>query len=148
MHEKPCLIPIFINPYLVPYETLFMVVSCMLCNCILRKGENDGSKYFLISLHAKILVLITSQTGIQLLCNCILRKGENDGSKYFLISLHAKILVLITSQTCIQLSDRGRQKQILILYVCVVLRIYGPVNSMGSLSSRVSLPNHTFTGQA
>ena len=29
-----------------------------------------------------------------------------------------------------------------------VLRFYGPVNPMGVMSSAVSLPNHTFTGQA
>ena len=29
-----------------------------------------------------------------------------------------------------------------------VLKFYGPVNPMGSCSSAVSLPNHTFTGQA
>ena len=33
--------------------------------------------------------------------------------------------------------------------ICLfVLRFYGPVNPMGSCSSAVSLPNHTFTGQA
>ena len=35
-----------------------------------------------------------------------------------------------------------------LLHVCLfVFRFYGPVNPMGS-SSAVSLPNHTFTGQA
>ena len=29
-----------------------------------------------------------------------------------------------------------------------MLRFYGPVNPMGVMSSAVSLPNHTFTGQA
>ena len=29
-----------------------------------------------------------------------------------------------------------------------VLRFYGPVNPMGVISRLVSLPNHTFTGQA
>ena len=29
-----------------------------------------------------------------------------------------------------------------------VLRFYGPVNPNGVMSSVVSLPNHTFTGQA
>ena len=32
--------------------------------------------------------------------------------------------------------------------VLFVLRFYGPVNPMGVMSSAVSLPNHTFTGQA
>ena len=33
--------------------------------------------------------------------------------------------------------------------LCVfVLRLYGPVNPTGVMSSAVSLPNHTFTGQA
>ena len=35
------------------------------------------------------------------------------------------------------------------LFVCLfVLRFYNPVNSNGVMSSMVSLPNHTFTGQA
>ena len=29
-----------------------------------------------------------------------------------------------------------------------VLRFYGPVNPIGVMLSMVSLPNHTFTGQA
>ena len=39
--------------------------------------------------------------------------------------------------------------QVLKLAVCLfVLRFYSPVNLNGVMSSMVSLPNHTFTGQA
>ena len=33
-------------------------------------------------------------------------------------------------------------------FVLIVLRLYDPVNPVGSMSSAVSLPKHTFTGQA
>ena len=39
--------------------------------------------------------------------------------------------------------DSLKAKQILF-----VLRFYSPVNTNGVMSSTVSLPNHTFTGQA
>ena len=34
------------------------------------------------------------------------------------------------------------------VFVCLFVLFDGPVNTMGIMSSAVSVPNHTFTGQA
>ena len=92
------------------------------------------------------------------------QKGENDCRKYFMINLHERMLPTsvgvepVTSWSPvgrrIQMSHRGlysKANQVIysslpILFVCVeVLR---PSQPNGVMSSVVSLPNHTFTGQA
>ena len=46
------------------------------------------------------------------------------------------------------LSAENGQRVVKVKVCLFVLRFYGPVNPMGVMSSPVSLPNHTFTGQA
>ena len=55
--------------------------------------------------------------------------GENDGRNYFMINLHKNYVAMLRFD-----------------FVCV--EVLQPIQPNGVMSSAVSLPNHTFTGQA
>ena len=67
--------------------------------------------------------------------------------KVYVVDTHQKLLseMLLMSTHNICFSWRNK-KNINTVDCLFVLRFYGPVNTMGA--SAVSLPNHTFTGQA
>ena len=74
------------------------------------------------------------------------RMSQKSGTTHKLklsTSLPSQQLVLTVTENKAQLTDMICEQVNLF-----VLRFYGPVNPNGVMSSAVSLPNHTFTGQA